>query len=78
MFGGAPPGAGTGLSACEPFTDLVIRDLGLTINTDVPPFVVGLQGFWRDTQNGLGQRPGSTQLEISLFGQFLIETGEIR
>jgi hypothetical protein len=63
---------------CEPFTDLAIRDLGLTVNTDVTPFVVGLQAFWRDTQSELGQRPGSTQLEISLFGQFLFETGEIR
>jgi hypothetical protein len=63
---------------CEPFTDLVIRDVGLTVNTDVSPFVVGLQTFWRDTQSELGQRIGSTQLEISLFGQFLFETGEIR
>jgi hypothetical protein len=71
--------------SCEPFTKLRIRDVSLTIGTDVPPFVIGLQGLWRDTQSELGQRPGSTQLEIALFGQFialfgqfLFETGEIR
>jgi hypothetical protein len=64
--------------SCEPFTKLRIRNIGLTIGTDVPPFVIGLQGLWRDTQSELGQRPGSTQLEIALFGQFLFETGEIR
>ncbi|MGD2154906.1 MAG: hypothetical protein PVG79_16700, partial [Gemmatimonadales bacterium] len=75
---GLPPLPGADLPTCEPFTDLVIRDLGLTVNTDVTPFVVGLQAFWRDTQSELGQRLGSTQLEISIFGQFLFETGEIR
>jgi hypothetical protein len=77
-FLGLPPVPDPGLPLCEPFTDLLIRDLGLTVNTDVTPFVVGLQAFWRDTQSELGQRLGSTQLEISLFGQFLFETGEIR
>ncbi|UCC73363.1 MAG: cell surface protein SprA [Gemmatimonadota bacterium] len=72
------PDPGSAVPSCEPFTDLLIRDVGLTVNTDVPPFVVGLQAFWRDTQSQIGQRPGSTQLEISLFGQFLFETGEIR
>jgi hypothetical protein len=77
-FLGPPPLPDPDVPPCEPFTDLVIRDLGLTVNTDVTPFVVGLQAFWRDTQSELGQRLGSTQLEISLFGQFLFETGEIR
>ncbi len=75
-FVGLPPDPGG--PSCETFTDLVIQDLGLTVNTDIQPFVIGLQAFWRDTQSQLGQRPGSTQLEISLFGQFLFETGEIR
>lgn len=63
---------------CSPFTDLRIRRIDVTIGADMRPFVLGLQGFWRDTQSELGQRPGSTQLEISVFGQFLLETGEIR
>ncbi len=76
---GTPPEAsGQDLPACEPFTDRRIRTIDLTVNTDVPPFTLGLQGSWRDTQSDIGQRPGSTQLEISLFGQFLLETGEIR
>ncbi len=66
------------VSRCEPYTDRRIRNIDLTVSTDVRPFSLGLQGSWRDTQSRLGQRPGSTQLEISLFGQFLFETGEIR
>ena len=76
-----PEPGGTGQEAaarCEPFTDRRIRNIDLTVATDVRPFSLGLQGSWRDNQSRLGQRPGSTQLEISLFGQFLFETGEIR
>ncbi len=74
-----PGGTGEGTAArCEPFTDRRIRNIDLTVSTDVRPFSLGLQGSWRDNQSRLGQRPGSTQLEISLFGQFLFETGEIR
>ncbi len=69
---------GVGGLDCQPFTDLRIRRIDLTADTDLPPFVIGLQGSWRDTQSEIGQRPGSTQLDISLFGQFLLETGEIR
>jgi hypothetical protein len=69
---------GVGGPDCQPFTDLRIRRIDLTADTDLPPFVIGLQGSWRDTQSEIGQRPGSTQLDISLFGQFLLETGEIR
>jgi hypothetical protein len=65
-------------AACEPFVDLRIRRLDMTIGTDMPPFVLGLQGSWRDTQSQIGQNPGNTQLEFSFFGQFLLETGEIR
>ncbi|UCF18881.1 MAG: hypothetical protein JSU87_13245, partial [Gemmatimonadota bacterium] len=78
-LGGLPPGVSDSeFATCEPFTDLRIRSVDLTFSTDVPPFAIGLQGSWRDTQSQLGQRPGSTQLEISLFGQFLFETGELR
>jgi hypothetical protein len=72
------PGEGGQLLECEPFTDRTIKTVDLTVATDVPPFSLGLQGSWRDTQSEIGQRAGSTQLEISVFGQFLLETGEIR
>jgi hypothetical protein len=76
--GGSSEVEGTDLPSCEPFTDRRIRTVDLTVATDIPPFSLGLQGSWRDTQSEIGQRPGSTQLEISVFGQFLLETGEIR
>ncbi len=73
------PSDGTAAQAlCEPFIDLRIRRVDLTVGTDMPPFVLGLQGSWRDTQSQIGQSPGNTQLEFSFFGQFLLETGEIR
>ncbi len=72
------PDGNVAIQECEPFTDLRIRRVDLTVGTDLPPFVLGLQGSWRDTQSQIGQQPGNTQLEISLFGQFLLETGEIR
>ncbi len=77
-FAEGPPEGGEELPACEPFTDRTIKTVDLTVATDVPPFSLGLQGSWRDTQSQIGQRAGSTQLEISIFGQFLLETGEIR
>ena len=72
------PGEGEGIQRCEPFTDRTIRSVDLTVGTDLPPFTLGLQGTWRDVQSELGQRPGNTQLEISAFGQFQFESGEIR
>lgn len=67
-----------GTFECEPFTDLRTQNVELTVDTDMNPFVIGLQGSWRNQQSNLGERPGSTQLEISLFGQFLFQTGVIR
>ena len=65
-------------ATCEPFTDLRIRTIDLTVDTDFTPFIVGLQGSWRDTQSGIGQRIGSTQFEITMFGQFIFESGTVR
>jgi hypothetical protein len=74
-----PPGEETEATGdCEPFADQTIKSIDLTVGTDLPPFTLGLQGTWRDTQSELGQRPGNTLLEISVFGQFLFESGEIR
>ena len=72
------PVSGEPAPSCEAFTDLRIRRVDLTVGTDIPPFALGLQGTCRDTQSEIGQRPGNTQLEFAFFGQFLLETGEIR
>ncbi|MBI4513854.1 MAG: hypothetical protein HY702_07060 [Gemmatimonadetes bacterium] len=68
---GTPPG-------CAPFTDLVVQSLDLTLDTDVQPFTLGFQASWRDQQSEIGQRPGSTQLTLTLFGHFLFQTGPVR
>jgi hypothetical protein len=77
-LGGVDTGGPTPQLDCEPFTDLDIQRVELTVDTDLQPFVLGLQGTWRDQQSNIGERPGSTQLEITLFGQFLFQTGVIR
>ena len=40
-------------------------------------FEVGIQGSYFDRQSFVGQRRGSTQFQLSVFGQFLIEAGAL-
>ncbi len=64
--------------SCAPFTDLTVQSVDLTVDTDIQPFTLGLQASWRDQQSEIGQRPGSTQLNVNLFGRFLFQSGPIR
>jgi hypothetical protein len=60
---------------CVPFIDRINRALSVTLDTEVRGFQVGLQGSWNDRQSFVGQRIGSTQFQVSLFGQFLFQAG---
>ncbi|MGH7546055.1 MAG: hypothetical protein ACREKI_07725, partial [Gemmatimonadota bacterium] len=64
--------------SCSSFTDLTTQNIDLTVDTDVQPFTFGLQASWRDQQSEIGQRPGSTQLNVSVFARFLFQSGPIR
>ncbi len=55
-----------------------MQSVDLTVDTDIQPFTLGLQASWRDQQSEIGQRPGSTQLNVNLFGRFLFQSGPIR
>ncbi len=62
---------------CVPFVDQLNRSLTFTMDTKVSGFDVGLQGSFFDRQSFVGQRRGSTQFQLSVFGQFLIEAGAL-
>ena len=70
----APISGGT-LNDCVAFVDQLSRVVSLTLDTSVEGFEVGLQGSWTDRQSFVGQRRGSTQFQLGIFGQFLVEAG---
>ncbi len=60
---------------CVPFIDQLNRSLTFTLDTRVSDLEVGVQGSYFDRQSFIGQRRGSTQFQLAVFGQFLIEAG---
>lgn len=62
---------------CVPFVDQLNRSLTFNLDTRVSDFDVGVQGSYFDRQSFVGQRRGSTQFQLSVYGQFLIEAGAL-
>ena len=62
---------------CVPFIDQLNRSLSFTMDTRVSDLEVGIQGSYFDRQSFVGQRRGSTQFQLAVFGQFLIEAGAL-
>jgi len=62
---------------CVPFVDQINRALSLTLDTRVGDLELGLQSTWTDRRSFIGQRRGSTLFQLGIFGQFLIEAGEL-
>jgi hypothetical protein len=71
---GGAGGAGEA-SACIPFVDLVSRQLGLTLDTAVDQLNLGLQMSYNDRKSAVGLRSGSSQFQLTLFGEFNFEAG---
>ena len=69
--------ASAGRTDCVAFIDQLNRSAGLTLDTGTGSFQVGLQASITDRQSFVGQRTGSTQFQLGLFGQFLFEAGTI-
>lgn len=65
-----------GLS-CVSFVDQVNQSLSVSLDTRVSGLEMGLNASYLNRQSHVGQRTGSTQLQIGLFGQFLFEAGEL-
>lgn len=72
---GAEAGASAGAGECIPFVDLVSRQLGVTLDTTVDQLNLGLQVSYNDRKSFVGVRSGSSQFQLTLFGEFNIEAG---
>jgi hypothetical protein len=66
-----------GRSECVAFVDQINRALSMTLDTQVSDFEVGLVASYVDRQSFVGQQRGSTQFQLSVFGQFLFEAGDV-
>jgi hypothetical protein len=66
-----------GRDDCVAFVDQLNRALSVALDTQMSGFDVGVQASYTDRQSFVGQRRGSTQLQVSLFGQFLFEAGTL-
>jgi len=60
---------------CVAFVDQINRALSVAMDTRVSDFQVGLQAGYTDRRSFVGRRQGSTQFQLSLYGQFLFEAG---
>jgi hypothetical protein len=54
---------------CVPFLDQVTRTASMALNTSVGGFEFGVQLSYDDRKSFVGQRTGSTQFQLGLFGQ---------
>ena len=63
------------LLACIPFVDQVTRSVGTTLSALVRGFEVGVQSSMTDRQSFVGQRPGATQFQLGIFGEFQLQAG---
>jgi hypothetical protein len=52
-----------------PFLDQVSRSASLSLNTSAGGVEFGVQVSYDDRQSYVGQRTGSTQLQLGIFGQ---------
>jgi hypothetical protein len=61
--------------ACVPFVDQIRRILSLNIDTSVGGFEVGFLMRYDDRQSFVGQRTGSTQFQLGLWGELQFSAG---
>jgi hypothetical protein len=62
---------------CVTFLDQVSRTVNLSLDTSVGGFQFGVQLSFDDRQSFVGQRTGSTQLQVGLFGQLELSAGSL-
>jgi hypothetical protein len=61
--------------SCVAFVDQIRRTLSVSVDTGIGDFAVGLQVSFDDRQSFVGQRTGSTQLQVGMFGQLEFSAG---
>jgi hypothetical protein len=64
-------------SECVAYLDQLGRSLSVSLDTSVRGFSVGLQVSFDDRQSFVGQRAGSTQFQVGLFGQLDFSGGAL-
>ena len=64
-------------SGCVAFVDRLNRSLNLSLDTRLARLDVGMNAGYVNRQSFVGERTGSTQLQVGLFGQFVFEVGEL-
>ena len=62
---------------CIAFVDRLNRSLSLSLDTRLARLDIGMNAGYVNRQSFVGQRTGSTQLQVGLFGQFMFEVGEL-
>jgi hypothetical protein len=62
---------------CVAFLDQINRSLSVSLDTRVRGFDVGVQMSYDDRQSFVGQRSGSTQFQLGVFGQLEFSAGTI-
>ena len=65
----------SGNDECVPFVDQYNSTFNLTLDTVVSDLQVGFQASYNDRQSSIGQRLGSTQLQVGFWGQFIYNAG---
>ncbi|MSR35168.1 MAG: hypothetical protein EXR95_00800, partial [Gemmatimonadetes bacterium] len=64
-----------GGAACVAFVDQMNQSVSVSLDTRVSGFEMGLNAAYLNRQSFVGQRTGSTQFQLGLFGQFLFQAG---
>ncbi len=64
-------------TGCVPYIDLVSRTLHLGLETALSQMNVGLQMSYDERRSTIGIRDGTSQLQLGLFGEFRLRSGEM-
>jgi hypothetical protein len=67
----------TARDECVEFVDQTRRTLNVSLDTSVQGFSVGVQMSFDDRQSYVGQRTGSTQFQVGIFGQLDLTGGSL-
>jgi len=67
----------TARQECVAFLDQILRSVNLSLDTSVSGFEMGVQMSYDDRQSFVGQRTGSTQFQLMIWGQLQFSAGTI-
>ena len=65
-------------SPCVAFIDQLERDVALSLDSTVRDFQLGVRVRYLDRRSFVGQRAGSTQFQLNVFGRFLLTSDLLR